>query len=245
MYLIKFIYMTILLPPGSLIALFLILWFYLRKRNKRAAAMLLALNLVLYLLSVGLVSDTLVRSLEKRHSLPEKLEGDLIIMLGGGTTPDTPGLHGKGNLSSYASNRLLTSIQLYNKLHVPILVSGGKVFEHTGTEGDIARDILVSIGISKDQVIVDDKSLNTEQNALNCAEITKKYGFKKPILVTSAFHMPRSMMLFNRLSVDCVPFPSDYQVSIKQHVNIWSFIPEAGNLNKSSLAIKEYLGMLR
>jgi len=48
-------------------------------------------------------------------------------MLGGGAFADTPNVNGKGHLSSIAANRLLTCVQLYYKLDVPIIISGGQI----------------------------------------------------------------------------------------------------------------------
>jgi len=49
---------------------------------------------------------------------------------------------GHGHLSGYAANRLLTAAQLYHKYHLPIITSGGKVLETTGTEAETSRAIL-------------------------------------------------------------------------------------------------------
>jgi len=62
-------------------------------------------------------------------------------MLGGGAFADTPNVNGKGHLSSIAANRLLTCVQLYYKLDVPIIISGGQIPGHTTSEGEIAMNI--------------------------------------------------------------------------------------------------------
>jgi len=66
-----------------------------------------------------MVCDSLIWSLEKKYQPPSELNGDVIIMLGGGAFADTPNVNGKGHLSSIAANRLLTCVQLYYKLDVP------------------------------------------------------------------------------------------------------------------------------
>ena len=70
-------------------------------------------------------------------------------MLGGGATLDTSGVNVKGNLSGTAANRLLTCAKLYNKLHVPVIISGGKVYEFTGDEARICRNILINLGVKE------------------------------------------------------------------------------------------------
>ena len=69
-----------------------------------------------------------MRSLEGRFIPPSEVSGDVVIMLGGGATLDTPDVTGKGQLSSHASNRLLTVALLQKKLNVPIILAGGQVY---------------------------------------------------------------------------------------------------------------------
>jgi len=69
-------------------------------------------------------------------------------------------------------------------------------------------------------------------------------GKPRIILVTSAFHMRRARMLFERQGFEVEPFPVDFQTSDRPTINVLSFIPSAHALAKSETAMREGVGML-
>ncbi len=242
MYIVKFLYSVFLLPPGLFIAALLLLaWRHRRSRVLARAALLTAA--VLYLASIRLVSGPLIHSLESRHTLPARVSGDVIVVLGGGATLDTPNLGGSGHLSGAAANRLLTGLQLYHRLGVPIIISGGQVFATGGVEADIARSILLSAGVPTDKIIAENASANTGENARNTAAILAQRGFTRPILVTSAAHMERSVLQFRKAGVAVIPFPTDYQENVARRFHITDLWPSAAATVQLASAIKEYLGI--
>jgi len=182
--------------------------------------------------------------LEGRYYPPANPEGDVIIMLGGGAIVDTPNVQGQGHLSGFAANRLITSFQLHRVMDVPIIISGGQVFGYTGSESEIAKNILVGMGVPEDRIITENKSLNTTQNALLSKELVDKYGFSKPIVVTSAFHMERSIRQFKKVNLEVIPYPTDYQVMKKLVIDYSLFTPSADAMFRTSLALKEYIGIM-
>lgn len=243
-YFIKFLYSTFLVPPGIIIIALLLLFVYLYKRRCHGAKIGLFLTFIFYLLTTPLVGDYLIRSLEAKHEPPSHVQGDVIIMLGGGATLDTPNVHGLGHLSGFAANRLLTCAQLYHALHIPILVSGGKVLETTGAEADISKVILLGLNVPADQIISETQSLNTTENAHYTKKIIDQYGFTQPILVTSAFHMERSILQFKKVNLSVVPYSTDYQTNLHWKFELYQLWPSAGALLNVSLALKEYTGIL-
>jgi uncharacterized SAM-binding protein YcdF (DUF218 family) len=245
LYLIKFIYITFLLPPGIFILLFLLLggWlFYKKQRN--IAGILLGITILLYISSTFVCSDRLIHSLEYRYKPPAQIHGDVIVMLGGGATLDSPNLHSEGHLSGAAANRLLTVIQLYRQLKAPIVVSGGKVYQTTGREAEIAKAILKDAGIADEQIQVENRSLNTTENAVYTKIILDKFHFRQPILVTSAFHMPRALKQFEKAGVSVLPCPTDYRTNLHLKFAAYNLFPSAEALANFSLALKEYIGLL-
>ena len=56
--------------------------------------------------------------------------------------------------------------------------------------------------------------------------------------------MPRSVAFFEREGVDVIPYPTDYKTSRNTSLNAFALIPKAENLYHSSIAVKEYLGLL-
>jgi uncharacterized SAM-binding protein YcdF (DUF218 family) len=244
LYLIKFLYQTILMPPGIFIILLLIASAVVFRKGRRGiAAFLLTITMGLYFSSAPLFSNFLIRSLESKHSPPTRLHGDVIIMLGGGATLDTPGIGGFGHLSGFAASRLLTTAQLYRILHVPVIVSGGQVYQTTGCEAEIAKAILTGLGVPEEHIIMDKKSLNTTENAVYTAAIIKEYNFREPILVTSAFHMERSVRQFEKTNLRVTPYPTNYLTNVQARLESYHFWPSANALLDTNLALKEYLGI--
>jgi len=243
-YFIKFLYSTFLFPPGIIIIALLLLCVYLYRRHSGLAKIVTMLTLVFYLITIPLVGDQLIGSLERQYQPPSDVHGDVIVMLGGGATLDTPNVYGQGHLSGFAANRLLTCAQLYHKLNLPILVSGGKVLETTGSEADIAKVILVGLGVPENKVIVENQSLNTTENAKFTKGLLEEYGFVQPILVTSAFHMERAVLQFEKVNLSVSPYPTDYQTNLQSKFQPHQLWPTASALLNVSLALKEYVGIL-
>lgn len=243
-YAIKFLY-SFLLPPGLFIVLLAAagIWLWM-KRNKPPAIGAIAFALILYLCSNGVVSDAMTRSLENSYAPPSDLVGDVIVVLGGGATEDTPDIDGEGNLYGSAANRLLAAARLYQKTGLPILFSGGKVFADTGNEAEIAKRQLIGLKVPADRVLVENRSLNTAQNADFTGELLKINHMTKPILVTSAFHMRRSVMDFRRAGISVVPYPVDYKVSRRASYSLNKWSPSSSAMDGISSCLKEYLGIL-
>ena len=241
-YFLKFL-ASLILPPGIFFVLLTLLTFYLWTRCRRAAQFLGIVTVCFYLLSTGYVGDHLLLSLEQRYQPPEDVQGDVIIMLGGGATMDSPDIDGVGNLSGSAANRLLTAVRLERRLATPIILSGGQVFADTGREADIAERIARQLGVSPDKIYVENQSLNTRQNAQYVKRIMDENGFTRPILVTSAFHMERSVLNFTRAGVQATPYPADYSVSREIGLYFNKFTPSAGGLTNSCIFFREWLGI--
>jgi uncharacterized SAM-binding protein YcdF (DUF218 family) len=94
------------------------------------------------------------------------------------------------------------------------------------------------------RIMIEDKSVNTWENAVFSAAALKAAGLApKAILVTSAFHMPRAVMSFRKNGIEVVPAPTDYLAS-RASKDWMSWIPSAEGCGKISMALHEYLGWL-
>ncbi|MEK4461095.1 YdcF family protein [Paenibacillus sp. FSL H8-0315] len=242
-YIIKFVY-SLVLPPGLFIVLLLGLVIWLWKKNRRPALVLLGVTLLMYFSMTPLVSDALIGSLERKYPQPETLQGDVIVVLGGGASSGTPDIDGEGNLYGSAANRLLTAVRLHRQTGLPILFSGGQVFSDSGNEADIAQRQLLGLGIPEEDILIENQSLNTEQNAVNTAAILQQTGLIKPILVTSGFHMSRAMLHFKNAGLTAQAYPTDYIASADIALQPAKFSPSPGAISTTGLALKEYLGQL-
>lgn len=243
-YLLKFGAAWILPPGIFFLGLWFVAWRLYKKREKRLAGMLAALVFVFYLMCTSLVSERLMGALEGTYTPPENPQGDVIIMLGGGAFPDTPDVSGTGTLCSAPANRLLTAVRLQRKLDLPIILSGGQVYSDSGPEAVIAKRMLMDLGVPEDKIIVEGKSINTTQNAKFSTEIMRERGLSHPILVTSAFHMRRSVLNFAKNGVEVTAYPSDYRVNLRHDFHYNKLKPSVSALDDNVLVMQEVLRAL-
>nr|WP_092075086.1 YdcF family protein [Dendrosporobacter quercicolus]NSL50053.1 YdcF family protein [Dendrosporobacter quercicolus DSM 1736]SDN31569.1 Uncharacterized SAM-binding protein YcdF, DUF218 family [Dendrosporobacter quercicolus] len=241
--LLQFFYSTFLLPPGIFIILLVLCCLQAYRYCGRLPKLLTVITLTLYLCSTQWVSDMIIRPLESQYTPPLQPQGDVIVLLGGGALPDIEGVHGLGQLSGFAANRLLTAAHLYQRLRVPILVSGGQVYQTSGWEAEIAKSILIGLGVPQNEIIVENQSRNTTENARYSKELLDQNGFCRPLLVTSAFHMARAVRQFEKAGLSVLPFPADYQANVVPVFTFSQLRPTAGSLQTVSLAAKEYIGL--
>ncbi|MFA6849485.1 MAG: YdcF family protein [Selenomonadaceae bacterium] len=240
-YLLKF-GASFVLPPGIFFVAFTVLAVYCwRKRQKKIAGYILAVTFIFYLFSTSLMSEYFLGRLESVYEPPTNPQGDVIIMLGGGAMQDTPDVDGIGTLCGSPANRLLTAVRLQKKLQVPILLTGGQVYRDSGKEAAISKRILVSLGVEEKDILIEDKSLNTRQNAEFSSRILREYGLTQPILVTSAFHMERAVLNFTKENVKVVPYPSDYMVNRTHVFHYTKLMAQSGALVGNVMVLQEKL----
>jgi uncharacterized SAM-binding protein YcdF (DUF218 family) len=242
-YLLKFFY-SWLLPPGLFVLLLLGLAWWCRRRSRGTSVALLFVTALIYACSVQPVSERLLQDLEYRYAPAEVAGSDVIILLGGGTVSNVPVLpEWSGQLSDASVQRLLPAYVLHRRTGLPILTSGGEVFSEEGYEARYMKDVLISQGMAADKILVEDRSLNTTENARFTAEILKARGFSRPLLVTSAFHMPRAVKNFEQAGVKVLPYPVGFYSSRTYQGNLLSWAPSYSALRGTGLALKEYMGL--
>lgn len=242
---LKYALAAFAVPPGLFVLAAACAGFLLVRRRKGAGgAILIALAATLWLLSTSPVSDSLLREIEERYPLPADPRGDAIILLGGGVRDGAPDPTGEGIPSGETLGRMVAALRLQKRLGVPVIVSGGAVFEGRKAEAPIIRRLLVDLGAPPRQVIVEDASRDTAGNAGASWAICRKMGLRRPVLVTSAFHMPRAVLLFSRAGAAVVPFPAPFRTwPAKEYV--WAdWLPSAAALNDAATALREYLALI-
>ena len=84
------------------------------------------------------------------------------------------------------------------------------------------------------------KARNTEEEA----QMIAAAGFRRIRLVTSAWHMPRAKMLFERAGLEVVPAPTDYEMHYctESPIKCLDFLPNADALWRNGVAVKEWVG---
>lgn len=243
-YILRLLYAW-LLPPGLFILLFLTaFWRFRRTKKQRWLALPV---IIMYLLSIDAVADKLIKPLEDCYPQPPVSalrEAQAIVVLGGGVCDGAPDFDGTGQIATEADSRFLIGLRLQRALHIPIILSGGPGYERTAAEAEIAARTLQGSGVMEKDLIKEDRSRNTKENAVFTKELCRQKGFNKVLLVTSAYHMPRSVMLFQREGLNAVPYPSGYRTDKDTTLNAFTFTPSYDALSNSAIAMKEYMGIL-
>jgi uncharacterized SAM-binding protein YcdF (DUF218 family) len=83
-----------------------------------------------------------------------------------------------------------------------ILAGGPLVWKYTSAS--LMKEEAISLGVPKKDILLEDKSRNTEEDAIFTKEIFKKYGYKSCILVTSPYHSRRATKIFRKVMGDKV-----------------------------------------
>ncbi|MEJ2697851.1 MAG: YdcF family protein [Candidatus Sulfobium sp.] len=182
-----------------------------------------------------------MKGLETGLTIPANPRGDVIILLGGGAREGAKDLTGVGAPSEDTLARIVTAVRLEKRLHVPVIVSGGAVFPWKKSEAPVDRRFLMDLGVQGDRIIVEDKSRDTFENARYVKEICEKRRFKNPVLVTSAYHMRRSLLMFRKFNMGVTPVPAGFRAWDRKYG--WAdYLP--GDLAASRTAFREYVGLL-
>lgn len=225
----------LVLPSGvMLFAILGALVFSLSWRTRRLAAWLAVLAGGLYLVfGNGPVAHSLLRGLEYRYPVVHELPPlDHIVVLAAWGIPD-PYVTVVGQASPHALPRVSEAVYLARRHPgARVTVTGA------GTSPGVMAEIIEALGVSADRIQVDESSSSTYESAVH---LEADLRGSTVALVTSAGHMPRTMMVFEGQGLDPVPVPTGH-LSYK---NIWesSLLPTPTQLHLADLAVHEYLGL--
>jgi uncharacterized SAM-binding protein YcdF (DUF218 family) len=187
--------------------------------------------------------NVLLAPLEDRFPNWDASKGapDGIVVLGGPIDPDLSLIHGMP-ITLGGADRLIQAAALARRYpNARLLFTGGSAnLVSTGAkEADQAAEVFESLGIAKERLTLERQSRNTYENAVfSKAMVMPKQG-ERWLLVTSAYHMPRSVGLFRKAGFPIEPYPVDWRVS-----NISDFeIFAVQGLRRTDIAVREWVGL--
>jgi uncharacterized SAM-binding protein YcdF (DUF218 family) len=245
MFVLKQFLKDLILPP--LPWMFLLLAVVIFWHRSWARKLLLATICLIVLLHSEMFGYLLRYPLESRYPPllePGKLEPyDAIVVLTGGILPAT-GLLPFPAIEEPMFRRLDEAWRLYRIRRKPIIVSGGHVNPFTPAMGEnqIARDYLIRWGVPKNDVLGESKSRDTFESAVEVAKILRQRGWKRYLLVTSAAHMPRSILAFESQAPEPIPAPGDFSLA-KERFTPLDFFPSESAARRISASVHEYVGL--
>ena len=212
-------------------------------RNK-LRVILVVLAVFIYAASIGPVAELLIAPLENAYVQPsadEIRKCDAYVILGGGVNAAAPTLDGKGMPEGDTLFRVMAAYRLYLLSRKPIIISGGDYLGRE-TEAEVTSRFLLGLGVEKKDLILESRSTDTYENALFTREICEKCGFRKLLLVTSAYHMRRSVMLFGKFMGPVTAYPAGFKVQGRK--DFLRLLPEASAMAITASTLREYIGIL-
>jgi len=245
MFLFKKIVAPFFFPLSVCLELLLFgLVFLLFTRRQRIGKIFLSIGVVLLIaLCYGAIADIFLEPLEYKYRPLKDISSfsdvKWVVVLGGGHTSD-PRLPATGQISGSSLVRLVEGIRIYKNLpESKLILSGGAVFDPSPV-ARVMADVALTLGVEAKDLILEIESRDTEEEALLLREIVRD---DRLILVTSASHIPRSMLYFKKLGMRPIPAPTDYLVKESQGMHPGMFFPGTGGLVKMQQALYEYLGL--
>ncbi len=175
---------------------------------------------------------------------------DGIIILGGFISTITVG-NSQRTVYADGNDRMLQAISLYkNGVSNKIIYTAGtdSIFNIHESEAVLAKIFMLQIGLPDSAIITESKSVNTYENALFTKQLLEKqdsaWHSKKYLLVTSAFHMRRSIACFNKQGINVTPYSTNFRAFLENHNVFNTIVPSYGALQNWTYLMKEWVGMV-
>lgn len=243
MYIINKIVGSLMSPVGIGLALVAVGVVLIILKKACARWFFVSAALWLWLWATPLMSLVVGATLEREFLAEGKVptiesfpQADAILLLGGGMGGDT-------NVSEYAemwtsADRVWQAVRLYKARKAPKIYStGGQVEMST-------LGLLLDFGVPREAIVIDESPRNTEEEAKAAARRNEK----KVLLVTSAWHMKRAKLMFDKYAsnVEVVPAPADWEATYKgAWMDWWSaLLPRSDNLMCNEVWFHEWLGII-
>ena len=239
MFVFKKIVSAFLLPIPIGLFLLLLAFFYLMFNSYKKAKIFLFLGLAwFFIFSFQPFSIALLSSLENSHkALIETPKVNYILVLGSGHKSDES-LSITSQVKMVGINRLVEGIRHYKNLENAKLIVSGYSATDENSHALMQEKLAISLGVKQEDIIKLDTTKDTKEEAI---ETKKIVGNEALILVTSASHMKRSVLLFQKEGLNVIASPTNH---LAYEDDSYSSYFSAKNLRNCEMAIHEYLGLL-
>ncbi|NHQ59171.1 YdcF family protein [Chlorobium sp. BLA1] len=236
--------LPILVLPLGLSLLLLVAGLFFRRR------LLIGLGImVLGMFSMPVVSASLIRAVEgwaSRVPVSSLHKVDAVVVLSGivGQIKGAPLGEWNGGVDRFEGG-----IDLFKAGKAPVIVfTRGQVpwQPESIPEGELLAKRAMLIGVPEKAILLTAVAGNTADEAVAAARLlgVRSGARKKIILVTSAFHMRRAAMQFEKAGFQVERYPVDFQAGDNSEVTILDFLPDPGALALSSTALREMIGLI-
>jgi uncharacterized SAM-binding protein YcdF (DUF218 family) len=235
------------ISPDSLLLIWfgigiLLLWLGRVIWAKRLLGALLFLLLLIGFFPVG---SWLFYPLESRYSAnPELQKVDGIVALSGALDPMKTQLWNQV-VSNGAAERNFAFMHLAREFpEAKLIYTGGasSMVNQNHKAADVAKRLFNEQGLDLSRIIFERESRNTWENGLFTKQLVEPKVGERWVLITTAWHMPRSVGVFCKVGWDVIPYPVDFQTKPGHLFAVnWNF---AGNLQDLVVAVKAWVGQI-
>ncbi len=238
----------LLLAPSMLLLLLawlgLLLLFW-HQRRAGLACLSVALG-VLALIAFLPVGDAMLEPLEDRFPEVKVLPADVtgIVVLGGAIETDLTAARGMPSLND-AAERMTSLVYLarhYPKARLAFTGGNGELVHAPMTEAAVARALWTQLGVDQSRIVYESRSRTTYENAVLLKALLDPQPGQVWLLVTSAWHMPRSVGLFRHAGWTVLPYPVGYKTAPTLMTAIRGSLPD--RLGQVDLASHEWIGLV-
>ena len=198
--------------------------YYLYKNSYKKAKIFLTFSILwIAFISYSPISNILLTPLETKYSKLENIPKDVkhILLLGGDL-----------------QNRGWEALRLYHKIPNSKIITSGYEGSKKIPEAIRTANILMELGIPAKDIIIHPKPKDTKEEVIKIKKVLKDTPF---ILITSHYHMPRAMALFNKEGLYPIAAPTN---ELRKGYSKFLSIPNGNNLKQTEIALHEYIGLL-
>jgi len=169
---------------------------------------------------------------------------DGIVVLGGSIDPDLSAAHGLPVFKGAVDRVIAVAALAHRYPNARIIFSGGSgnLISGDAREADYASAVFESLGVPKQHLTMERRSRNTQENAEFSKAIAAPKSGERWLLVTSAYHMPRSVGLFRKAGFAVEPYPVDWRVGGRADILTLSSLSSEG-LDRVDTGIREWMGL--
>ena len=241
MYFIFSKLLVIFICPFNWILVLLIVAFFIKNKKYKRNSFIAALALLVIFSNPFLFNRFALKWDTPPYNNADTTHYSCAIVLGGFSSSDRMG----GGYFNPSADRFLQGVKLLaNKKAGHILITGGNGNLAPGgfREGLWVQKQFKDFNIADSLVLIESNSRNTIENARFTKQLLERSHLAPPyLLITSAFHMPRSLMIFKKMGINVVAYPANYIVRGNKVLPA-DFIPDAGVLSNWNIYIKELVG---
>lgn len=222
---------------------------FLKRKQWLAAIYCLCVAAIISLIGSTPLPGKLMETLERQYirtNIYDVPVCDAVVSLGGSVQASKFDIYGLDLM--FTGDRIFMAVELIKKGKAKNLVIGGSGYEVNGgkrIEPDMVKRWLEEWKLVDAQIFSLGATENTHEEALKTAELASKMGWKSVIIVTSAYHMPRTAATFKKTGLNIVCVPCDFQTSVSIETPIsYTLVPRYQGFMKLSLFIRETVGLL-